>query len=282
LDINSQMQKIIYYVVILVLISNQLYATNDEQSISTLQVDVKIIEKNELFILTATNHFFIPIQLVIYNRANNTIKQEHLIQPNSQVDLLTFEKQDKVKLSEKLNKEYSLKYFYGDQSKISHNDNYLYRLPFQEGKKYRVSQSYNGKFTHNTDKSRYAIDFKMKIGEQVHAARGGLVVRTIDRFKDHGGSEFINKANLITIQHEDGTLGSYFHLDYKGVLVSVGDKVERGQLIGYSGLTGFTRGPHLHFVVNEKYNVSVPIFFEGYENKVLKKRKKYKIIKNSF
>lgn len=281
MDNNSQMQKIIYYVVILVLISNQLYATDDEQSKSTLQVDVKIIEKDELFILSATNHFFIPIQLVIYNRSNNTIKQEHLIQPNTQIELLTFEKQDKDTLSKKFNKEYKIKYFYGDQSKISHNDNYLYCLPFQEGKKYRVSQGQNGKFTHNTDKSRYAIDFKLKIGDQVHAAREGVVVRTIDKFKEHGGSEFINKANLITILHNDGTLGSYFHLDYKGVLVSVGDKVERGQLIGYSGLTGFTRGPHLHFVVNGKYNISVPVFFEGYENQVLKKRKKYKIIKNS-
>jgi murein DD-endopeptidase MepM/ murein hydrolase activator NlpD len=106
-----------------------------------------------------------------------------------------------------------------------------------------------------------------------------VIVRTVDKFKEHGGKEYIKKANLITIQHKDGTLGSYIHLDYKGVLVKVGDHVERGQLIGYSGLTGFTRGPHLHFVVHKQKSISVPVFFEGYENQILKKRKKYKIKK---
>jgi hypothetical protein len=146
-------------------------------------IEIKIIENNNALNLTATNNFLIPIELVIYNRSDDSIKNEYLIDPNSKINLLTFNIQDKVSLSDELNKKYKLKYYYGDPKKILHNDNYLYRLPFKEGKKYRVSQSQNGKFTHNSDKSRYAIDFQLKIGDQVHAAREGMIVRTVDKFK---------------------------------------------------------------------------------------------------
>ena len=49
--------------------------------------------------------------------------------------------------------------------------------------------------------------------------------------------------------HSDGTFGDYAHLKYKGTVVKKGDFVEKDQLIGYSGSTGFSTGPHLHFAV---------------------------------
>ncbi|WP_340063778.1 M23 family metallopeptidase [Ascidiimonas aurantiaca] len=170
---------------------------------------------------------------------------------------------------------FSLKAILGDPENAKHNTDYRYALPYPKGKKYKIVQGFNGNFTHNTVKSRYAIDFDLRIGDTICAAREGVVVRTKDHFKEHGGKEFISKANLITILHDDGTLAAYVHLDYKGVLVKPGDYVEKGQPIGISGLTGFTRGPHLHFVVREARDVSVPIYFEGYEKKIIKKGKKY-------
>jgi len=159
---------------------------------------------------------------------------------------------------------------------VQHNDDYLYSLPFKKGKKFSVTQSFNGKFSHNNDISRYAIDFGLQIGDQVHAAREGIVVKVVENYKEAGGKEYMWKATRIVILHDDGTTASYVHLDYEGVLVEEGDRVEKGQFIGYSGNTGFTRGPHLHFVVRKEKDLAVPIYFEGYEGMVLKRRKKYK------
>ena len=64
-----------------------------------------------------------------------------------------------------------------------------------------------------------------------------------------------------TIQTE--TFASYVHLRKNGSIVEVGDIVERGDFIGYSGNTGLSTGPHLHFSVNvptiEGSRMSIPV-----------------------
>ena len=115
----------------------------------------------------------------------------------------------------------------------------------------------------------------MQVGDPVYAARGGLVIKAIDWFTKQGGPELVKAANRIVILHEDGTMASYVHLIYKGVLVKEGDRIEMGQKIGYSGLTGYTNGTHLHFVVRKERDISIPIYFRGHEQKELKMGKKY-------
>lgn len=130
-----------------------------------------------------------------------------------------------------------------------HDTNFLYRLPFAVGSSHIVSQGYNGAFSH-FGQSQYAVDFAMKIGTKIYAAREGRVVKTkADSNRVGTTREYAKDGNFVTIEHEDGTLATYYHLQQNGVTVKVGEKVSQGEPLGYSGNTGFSSGPHLHFAV---------------------------------
>jgi len=137
------------------------------------------------------------------------------------------------------------------RASAQHDAGYRYLVPFKKGKKVRVSQGFNGKTSHN-GYSRYAIDFAVPVGTPIYAARGGVVVAT----KASGSKGALKRgygsyANYIVIEHSDGTLGKYYHLKKGGVRVRVGTQVKVGELIGYSGNTGYSSGPHLHFSVSK-------------------------------
>jgi murein DD-endopeptidase MepM/ murein hydrolase activator NlpD len=53
------------------------------------------------------------------------------------------------------------------------------------------------------------------------------------------------------VQHVDGSVARYIHLQKRGALVKLGDEVRQGQRIALSGNTGQTGGPHLHFDVQQ-------------------------------
>jgi len=155
---------------------------------------------------------------------------------------------------------------------------FIYALPFHHEQ--RVSQGFNGKTSHKGN-ARYAVDFAMDIGTPIYASRGGKVVEMVQRHNKHGMSlQMRQYANYIIIEHEDKTLGRYFHLKQNSVKVKLGEKVKKGELIALSGNTGRTSGPHLHFVVTKAEEVfdnyksmSVPIKFlcsDGVLDKPLK------------
>jgi murein DD-endopeptidase MepM/ murein hydrolase activator NlpD len=131
-----------------------------------------------------------------------------------------------------------------------HDDTYVYRLPFAAGSNVRVPQGYNGGLSH-IGLSAYAIDFSVAIGTPVYAAREGEVVG-VEVGYDLGGPypEFRPYMNYVNIRHADGTLGNYYHLKSGGSAVKIGDTVKKGQLIAYSGNTGYTTASHLHFSVS--------------------------------
>ena len=130
---------------------------------------------------------------------------------------------------------------------IKEDTSFVYHLPFAVKTSHRLVQGY---FSHYTHKNRIALDFRMKSGTEILAARNGVVVRV----KEDGNRGGLNKkykpdGNLIVIQHQDGSRAGYWHLQQNGALVNVGDTVLQGQLIGLSGKTGYTLFPHLHFLV---------------------------------
>jgi murein DD-endopeptidase MepM/ murein hydrolase activator NlpD len=97
----------------------------------------------------------------------------------------------------------------------------------------------------------------MPIGTPILAARAGRVVKVDDTFDGIG-----IQSNLIMIEHDGGQHSGYAHLRYRGALVKVGDWVQQGQAIAWSGMVGQTVFPHLHFfVTNKDQTASIPISF---------------------
>lgn len=140
---------------------------------------------------------------------------------------------------------------------VKHNDNYVYALPFLKGSSVRVSQGYNGDVSHK-GLSAYAVDFPLAMGTAIYAAREGIVVGAEGSNTFGGPSpEYRQYANYVVIEHDDGTMGNYYHLRQGGTAVKIGDKVARGQLIAYSGNTGYTTAPHLHFSVSKVDPISM-------------------------
>lgn len=85
------------------------------------------------------------------------------------------------------------------------------------------------------------IDFGLPVGTPVIAATNGVVSRDTDdpiQGKNYG-------INVVLWDTEQLCLTYYCHLSSN--VVSVGQKIVAGQLLGYSGNTGNTTGPHLHF-----------------------------------
>jgi len=130
-----------------------------------------------------------------------------------------------------------------------HDDSCIYLLPYAAAAGFHVSQGYNGGYSHSGP-DQYALDFKMPTGTPVHAARRGVIVKVKDDSDTGGPSrKFEGCANYILVQHADGTLANYAHLQKASSQVKLGQTVEAGEMLARSGNTGFTSGPHLHFSV---------------------------------
>jgi len=104
----------------------------------------------------------------------------------------------------------------------------------------------------HTGALREAIDFIVPEGTEVLAACDGEVIHVKVDSKQGGFEDKFNDfkfLNSIIIKHTNGEFSEYSHLKFKGSLVKIGHEVKSGSLIGYSGNTGYTTEPHLHFHV---------------------------------
>jgi murein DD-endopeptidase MepM/ murein hydrolase activator NlpD len=131
----------------------------------------------------------------------------------------------------------------------AHPEDAPYRLPFANVP-VRIDQGFEGPVSHHDLANRYALDFALPVGTPVLAARAGRIIQVESGFHE-GGTDprLVALANQVRILHRDGSMALYGHLAADSVRVRSGEWVEAGAHLADSGDTGFSTGPHLHFVV---------------------------------
>ena len=146
-----------------------------------------------------------------------------------------------------------------------------FTAPFGRRNEGRCVQGNNCKHGTHKDSLSYAFDFDLSVGTPVVAAKDGVVVACCGHYTKGGTLKtFKARANFIVLRHADGVYTRYYHLQHKGVTVQPGDNVLQGQIIGYSGNTGFSTGPHLHFDCIDTFSLETSVFevdFEQTESK---------------
>lgn len=100
---------------------------------------------------------------------------------------------------------------------------------------WRIHPVYGDRRFHN------GVDLSASSGTPIYASRSGKVV--IAQYSSSAGY-------YVTIDHQDGFQSKYLHMTH--YIVSKGDYVTAGQVIGYVGSTGVSTGPHLHFTITYK------------------------------
>ncbi|GEM_PF-1843053 len=179
----------------------------------------------------------------------------------------------------KLKKQQQIEHFYLLGEPIARPSTQLISPPFKVGKRFLISQGFNGAFSHKGRGNRYAIDVAMPIGESIIAVKSGIVADGQDSFSIGGAANyFLDKANHVTVMHDDGSYAIYAHILYGSMKVNIGQRVEVGQVLGRIGNTGFSTGPHLHFVM--RYNsgkgaYSIPFKFKTKKGSEKPKQGKY-------
>lgn len=103
----------------------------------------------------------------------------------------------------------------------------------------------------HVNKLHTGLDFRAPVGTPVYATADGTVQHTGRRGNGYG--------IFIDINHGYGYGSKYAHLSKS--IVSEGQKVHRGDIIGYSGNTGLSKGPHLHYEITKEGKKIDPVDF---------------------
>ncbi len=104
-------------------------------------------------------------------------------------------------------------------------------------------------------KGHNGVDFRASVGTSVKSALSGVVAAVGDTDLVSGCSSY---GRWVLVRHANGLSTLYAHLSL--VKVTQGSEVATGETLGYSGKTGYSTGPHLHFTVYATQGVRVQKF----------------------
>lgn len=210
------------------------------------------------FKLTALNEYYGPVEITIRadrfeNMSCNYLLPASIIVPARQqkdlVSMWTANEQRGYSYT------YTQSVILGDPAAV-HDPSSLYQIPIwpADAGLVRISQGFNTPRTHNEMQSLYAIDIPAAAGTLVRAAREGIVMDVANDFFRSGKSQkYKDRANYVRVLHSDGTMALYAHLQLESAQVRMGQQIVAGQPLGRVGSTGFSAGPHLHFVVQKNF-----------------------------
>lgn len=166
-------------------------------------------------------------------------------------------------------------------------DSTTYHLPWQCNVTYPTTQGFHGDICgsnggDHTGIQDYSWDFGIPRHTRLLAVRGGTVTVAANVTgpgqncydgctQPFGTTAFwqccnacLNTSNHVNVAHGDGTVATYWHLDQ--VTVHTGQIVAAGEMLGYTGTSGCSSGPHVHFQVMGNcptgYCQSIPIVFD--------------------
>lgn len=222
------------------------------------RVTLDTVGGKDKFKLTAYNEYYGPVEVTIRadkfeNMAcNYRLPCSIIVEPRRKKDLVSM-----WVANPKLGYAYTYTQAIipGDPSAV-HDDNAVYQMPISpaDAGSVRISQGFNTNRTHNELQSLYAIDIPATGGTLVRAARGGIVMDVANDFFRSGKAEkYKGMANYVRILHNDGTMALYAHLQLESAQVKMGQQVNVLQPLGRVGSTGFSEGPHLHYVVQKNF-----------------------------
>ena len=135
-----------------------------------------------------------------------------------------------------------------------------YRLPWSKNVTMKLTQDCNDSCcADHVGNDKYAWDFANGGAFTVLAARGGTITHLkINSTTGCGTRGCVNDANVIVIDHGDGTESTYLHLAGNSLAAGItcGATVTQGQALATAGTTGWSTGIHLHYQV-EKVHANV-------------------------
>jgi murein DD-endopeptidase MepM/ murein hydrolase activator NlpD len=210
-------------------------ATYDNKQVATIYKDNSWYVVAGISLAEKSKNINIDIK---YQNGKNETKNIKLKPIKYKEQYITLKTNKHVSLSKKnLDRHYKEK---AEVKKIltSHSNGRLTELKIKNpvGSKPRGDFGKRRFFNNQPRKPHSGIDLSGKLGDKVYATLDGTVVMA---------KELFFSGNVIYIDHSNGVISMYAHLD--SFDVKVGDRVKKGDLIGRVGKTGRVTGPHLHF-----------------------------------
>lgn len=131
-----------------------------------------------------------------------------------------------------------------------------YKMPYPAGERYQVTQGNGGSYSHTDYYNRYAWDLALPANYEVSASQGGWIVTS-------NWSPYWQNGIEVIIRHPNGQCSHYAHLNRS--FYEPGNWVPQGRIVGWSGSTGASTAPHLHYaVIDCNTRQSLPSTLEGW------------------